>query len=132
MTTLLLSQAYKSPGEKDFHYSGTIRQDRVKSKLPISLVEKFYKTRGHYETIVLSDQSQIVTRWNDNTAVTLISSSCLGNKPLGTAKRYSREQKKYLEVPRPHVVAEYNEFMFGVDRFDQNTNHLGKAIGGKK
>ncbi len=72
-----------------------------------------------------------MTRWNDNSAVTLIS-SCLGNRPLGTARRYSKEQKKYLEVPQPHVVSEYNKFMYGVDRFDQNNNHLRIAIGGKK
>jgi hypothetical protein len=41
-------------------------------------------------------------------------------------------QKKYVEVPQPHVVAQYNKFMFGVDRFDQNNNHLRIAMGGKK
>jgi hypothetical protein len=119
-------------GKQNIHYTGTIRQDRIKGKPSITPVEKFKKkTRGYHETIVLSDQSQIVTRWNDNSAVTLIS-SCLGDRPLGTAKRYSKEQKKYLEVPQPHVVSEYNKFMYGVDRFDQNNNHLRIAIGGKK
>jgi hypothetical protein len=39
--------------------------------------------------------------------------------------------KSTWRFPRPHVVAEYNEFIFGVDRFDQNINHLRKAIGRK-
>lgn len=119
-------------GEKNIQYTGTIRQDRVKGKPSLTPVDKFKKKpRGHHETVVLADQSQIVTRWNDNAAVTLIS-SCLGDKPLGTATRYSRVQKKYMEVPQPHVVAQYNKFMFGVDRFDQNNNHLRIAVGGKK
>jgi hypothetical protein len=119
-------------GEKNIQYTGTMRQDRVKGKPSLTPVDKFKKMpRGHHETVILSDQSQIVTRWNDNAPVTLIS-SCLGDKPLGTASRYSRAQKKYVEVPQPHVVAQYNKFMFGVDRFDQNNNHLRIAMGGKK
>jgi hypothetical protein len=119
-------------GERNIDYTGTIRQDRVKGSPPITKVDQFKKKeRGHHETAVLSDQSQIVTRWNDNAPVTLIS-SCLGDKPMGTAERYSRAQKKRLEVPQPHVVSQYNKKMFGVDRFDQNNNHLRIAVGGKK
>jgi hypothetical protein len=119
-------------GEKNIQYTGTIRQDRVKGKPPLTSVDKFKKLpRGHHKTVIMADQSQIVTRWNDNAAVTLLS-SCLGDKPLGTATRYSRMQKKYMEVPQPHVVSQYNKFMFGVDRFDQNNNHLRVTIGGKK
>jgi hypothetical protein len=118
--------------EKNIQYTGTIRQDRVKGHPPLTPVDKFKKkTRGYHETVVLSDQSQIVTRWNDNAPVTLIS-SILGDKPMGTAARYNRVQKKYVDVPQPHVVSQYNKYMFGVDRFDQNNNHLRIAVGGKK
>jgi Transposase IS4 len=116
----------------NIQYTGTIRQDRVKGKPPLTPVDKFKKKdRGYYETVVLADKSQIVTRWNDNAAVTLIS-SCHGDKPLGTAKRWSRKEKKRIDVPQPHVVGQYNRKMIGVDRFDQNTNHLRISIGGKK
>jgi len=119
-------------GEKNIQYTGTIRQDRVKGKPPLTSVDKFKKLpRGHHETVVMADESQIVTRWNDNAAFTLLS-SCLGDKPLGTATQYSRTQKKYIEVPQPHVVSQYNKFMFGVDRFDQNNNHLRVTISVKK
>ena len=117
---------------ENIQYTGTIRQDRVKGKPPITPVDKFKKKeRGYYETVVLSDKSQIVTRWNDNAAVTLIS-SCHGVQPLGTAKRWSRKEKKRIEVPQPFVISQYNKFMIGVDRFDQNNNHLRIAVGGKK
>jgi hypothetical protein len=119
-------------GEHNIQYTGTIRQDRVKGSPPITSVDKFRKKeRGHHETVVLADKSQIVTRWNDNAPVTLIS-SCHGDQPLGTAKRYNRKEKKYLDIPQPFVVNQYNKFMLGVDRFDQNNNHVRISVGGKK
>ena len=102
--------------ERNYQYTGTIRQDRVKSRPPLTTVDKFKKKeRGYHETIVLKDESQIVTRWNDNSAVTLIS-SCLGDQPMSTASRYSRTAKKYVEVPQPHIINQYNRHMAGVDR----------------
>ena len=80
---------------------------------------------------MLEDGSLIVTRWNDNVPVTLIS-SLLGDKPLAAASRYSRAVQKYTNVPQPHVINQYNKYMGGVDRFDQNNNHLRISIGGKK
>jgi hypothetical protein len=119
-------------GEHNIQYTGTIRQDRVKGNPPITSVEKFRKKeRGHHETVVLADKSQIVTRWNDNAPVTLIS-SCHGDQPLGTTKRYNRKEKKYLDIPQPFVVNQYNKFMMGVNRFDQNNNHVRISVGGKK
>ncbi len=94
-------------------------------------MEKFKKDRGHFETVVLTDQSQIVTRWNENAPVTLIS-SCLGDQPLGTAKRCNKKEKKYMDIPQPFVVNQYNKFMSGTDRFEQNNNHLRISVGGKK
>ncbi len=86
-------------GEHNIQYTGTIRQDRVKGSPPITSVDKFRKKdRGHFETAVLADQSQILTRWNTNAPVTLIS-SCLGDQPVGTAKRYNRKEKKYVDIP---------------------------------
>jgi DNA excision repair protein ERCC-6 len=45
---------------------------------------------------------------------------------------YSRTAKKYLDVPQPDIIKRYNNSMGGVDRFDQNINHLRIKIGGKK
>jgi len=70
-------------------------------------------------------------RWNDNAPVTMVS-SILGDKPMSTARRYNRTAKKYIEVPQPDVVLQYNRNMGGVDRFDQNLNHLRISVGGKK
>ncbi len=118
--------------EKNYQYTGTIRQDRVKGKPPLTSVDKFKKmARGYHETVVLKDQSQIITRWNDNAPVTMIS-SILGDQPMRTASRYLRTAKNYTDIPQPHIVHQYNNYMGGVDRFDQNNNHIRVTIGGKK
>lgn len=114
------------------NYTGTIRKDRVKGNPDLTPVDKFKKAaRGAYQTCVLDDKSQVITRWNDNAPVTLLS-SLLGDQPLCSATRFSRQAKKKVEVPQPDVVKKYNSFMGGVDRFDQNQNHLRVTIGGKK
>jgi hypothetical protein len=95
-------------------------------------VDKFKKkSRGYNETVVLSDQSQIVTWCNNNAPLRLISSS-FGDKPMGTAARFPRVQKKYMDVPQPHVVRQYNKYMFHVYRFDQNNYYLRISVSGKK
>lgn len=102
--------------------------------MPFFSVEGFKKkdkARGYYETAVTQDKSQILTRWKDNAPVTLVS-SCLGDQPLGKARRYSRTDKKYVHVPQPDVIHRYNRYMGGVDRFDQNLHHCRISIGGKK
>lgn len=118
--------------ERGIEYTGTIRNDRLKGGPALTPVEKFKKKeRGYHETIALKDGSQIVTRWNDNSPVTLIS-SVLGDQPMATALRFSRSTDKYVDVRQPDVVKKYNLHMGGVDRFDQNNNHLRIEIGGKK
>jgi hypothetical protein len=116
----------------NYFYTGTIRKDRLKGRPPLTEVEAFKKKeRGYHEAAVLQDQSQIVVRWNDNAPVTMVS-NILGTEPIATCSRYSRTAKKYVDVPQPDIVRKYNASMGGVDRFDQNNNHLRIRIGGKK
>lgn len=73
----------------------------------------------------------MVTRWNDNSVVTM-ASNCHGIAPLGTAKRWSRSERKFLDIPQPHVIDRYNRHMGGVDRMDQNISTYRIAIRSKK
>jgi hypothetical protein len=59
-------------------------------------------------------------------------SNLLGSEPLANCSSYSRQLKKYLNVPQPDIVKKYNSNMGGVDRLDQNINHHRIKIGGKK
>ena len=43
-----------------------------------------------------------------------------GVNPIKKAQRYSKAEKKCVEITQPNVVAEYNYEMGGVNRFNQN------------
>ncbi len=62
----------------------------------------------------------------------MLTRSILRDKPMHTVARYNGGHKKYVDVPQPHVVNQNNKYMFGVDRFNQNNNHLRIAVDGKK
>ena len=57
------------------------------------------------------------TQWFDNRAVQ-ISSLHVGIEPVKEVKRWDNKTKKFVEVPCPAAVDEYNTNMGGVDLFD--------------
>jgi hypothetical protein len=59
----------------------------------------------------------IVVRWFDNSCVNLVSDYA-GIKPVDTVQRWSAKDKQRVDTPRPHIVAEYNKHMGGVDLCD--------------
>lgn len=48
------------------------------------------------------------------------------------AKRYSKLQKKHIEIQRPHMIAMYNKYMGGTDRMDQDIARYRIGVRGKK
>ena len=58
-------------------------------------------------------------RWNDNNVVTLLS-NCFGVQPVTQVKRWSASEKKHIQIPMPNLISQYNRFMGGTDRMDQN------------
>ena len=57
--------------------------------------------------------------WNDNNVVTA-ASNCHGVHPLGKATRFSKAKGGKMAIDVPQLIKQYNTFMGGVDRFDQN------------
>ena len=72
-----------------------------------------------------------VTRWKDNAVVTA-ASTLLRENPVGEVKRWSKADKKHIQVKIPHVIKIYNQHMGGTDRMDQNVNAYRIAVRGKK
>ena len=69
-------------------------------------------------------------RWYDNRQVQC-ASNCAHIEPLGNVQGWSGKDKKYIDVPRPHVVSLYNGGMGGVKLFDMfmalyHLNHRSK------
>ena len=90
--------------KRGYEYTGTIRQDRISGCSPLTGIDQFKKKdRGVHESMTSIDGQLLLTRWKDNSAVTL-ASTVLGSHPTSKVRRYSRAQKKPIEVLRPHVV----------------------------
>ena len=61
-----------------------------------------------------------------------MASTYAGVNPIKKDQRYSKAEKKRVEITQPNVVAEYNYGMGGVDRFDQNIAEYMKTHRSKK
>ena len=89
------------------------------------------KLRGTMDYRCDSANKTVVTRWNDNSVVTL-ASNCQAVNPVGKAKRYSSKERKITAVDEPYVVQYYNQNMGGVDCMDQNISFYRIPVHAKK
>lgn len=55
----------------------------------------------------------------DNAVVTMASTD-VGTENVSSVKRYSQKHKKHINVSRPKLIAQYNQYMGGTDQMDQN------------
>ncbi|RVE42918.1 hypothetical protein evm_012446 [Chilo suppressalis] len=110
--------------------TGTLRQNRLPKECPITKVESMKKKeRGYYEFSCQGDV--VVVRWMDNSVVTVASTDHKVN-PLGFADRYSKASQQKIKVPRPNLIAIYNQYMGGTDLMDAHVNNYRISIRGKK
>lgn len=89
------------------------------------------KERGSFASVISKDDGYIIARWKDNAVVTMASTT-YGVHPLSTASRYSKSEKKQIDLPRPHMITMYNKYMGGTDRMDQDLARHRISIKGKK
>lgn len=111
--------------------TGTIRSNRI-SKNPLKSTAEMKKSaRGTHDYKTDLDRNLTVLCWNDNSVVSL-ASNAVGVNPIRMVKRYSRQEKKTIQVPQPFMIKLHNENMGGVDRSDQNISLYRTGIRGKK
>lgn len=98
---------------------GTIRNNRLRGAEKILPTEKDMKKkeRGAFAEVACNDNRLAVVRWNDNKAVTFLS-SFVASAPVEKIMRYSKYAKKKVEVQCPQIVRQYNKNMGGVDLAD--------------
>ena len=108
---------------------GTLRQNRFQGAPIATKATLDKKERGCYD--YATDGNNLVVSWKDNKVVTTATNYVSCN-PVGTAKRWSKAEKKKIDVPMPHPFKVYNHHMGGVDLFDQFISTYRVRIRSKK
>ena len=109
--------------------TGTVRDNRT-SHCPLQNIKQFKKEiRGSHD--YRNDGSVEFVRWNDNSVVT-IGSNHQSYTPLGKAKRYSRKDKKRIDISQPYMIKMYNEGMGGVYLLDRLLGSYRPQLRSKK
>lgn len=105
--------------QKGIAATGPVMNNRLPKGVKLS-GEKELKARGRgvSEACIRKDKCQLALRWYDNKCITMLS-SIHGQEPEDTCRRWSRKEKKYIDVPRPYIIKMYNLHMGGVDLADR-------------
>ena len=111
-----------------FHATGTVREPRLISSQLESSHSLQKKERGAYDCQF--DKKNEV-KWNDNSVVTL-ATNFQAVEPVLAAKRFSRADRKVVNVTQPNLIAAYNANMGGVDLLDNFVAKYRIAVKGKK
>jgi hypothetical protein len=112
--------------------TGTMRENRMPKECPMSNQNcMMKKNRGEIESAIEKNSGTFFARWKDNGVVT-IGSTIHGINPLSKTKRYSKAQKKVVQVDMPNCVSMYNKYMGGTDQMDENIARHRIGIRGKK
>ncbi|XP_049764426.1 piggyBac transposable element-derived protein 2-like [Schistocerca cancellata] len=96
---------------------GTVRPTRLQGCNLKADSELKKQGRGSYDYRTETERNIIALKWYDNKSVVLVS-SYEGVSPVEPVKRLSVGERKYIDVPRPNIVKEYNRSIGGVDLHD--------------
>ncbi|XP_037943670.1 piggyBac transposable element-derived protein 3-like [Teleopsis dalmanni] len=114
---------------KNFLACGTVRRNRLPSNLSLKGKKELKKGESDY---AFDKQNGIyVISWQDNSLVT-IATNFESMEPMNSARRYNRTLQKYVNLPQPHAIANYNLHMGGVDMADNAISNYRISIRGKK
>ncbi|XP_049772913.1 piggyBac transposable element-derived protein 3-like [Schistocerca cancellata] len=99
--------------------TGTIQSCKVPSLSDLQTDTEMKKAgRGAADQSVRGDGQIAVIKWYDNKSV-IVASSAEGKLPLGRCRRWSKQDKQYVNISRPLAIEKYNENMGGVDMLDR-------------
>lgn len=89
------------------------------------------KECGYYDYCTDANNTCTVTSWNDNRIVLLVS-TCDSTFPVRQTNRWVSKENKKVAVSQSNVALQYNRFMGGVHRMDENIANYRVAIRSKK
>ncbi|XP_046401626.1 piggyBac transposable element-derived protein 3-like [Ischnura elegans] len=112
--------------------TGTIRENRIPKDCPIMPSKEIRnKQRGFYDKCLSEEDSILLVKWVDNSTVR-VATTCHSIQPVAPVWRFSRAEMRNVRIPRPSVISEYNRYMGGTDRMDENVSYYRIGIRGKK
>lgn len=117
--------------EKGAGGTGTIRENRTQ-KCPLEDT-KIMKKRTRGNICFKVDRDVLIAKWHDNSIVA-VASNCHGVSPVCKVERIGVVEGKRtkIQVDCPALIQKYNNYMGGVDRFDENVDSLRVGHRGKK
>ena len=129
-SSVKLAEILKS---KRFGYNGTIKSNRTEKAPLIDSKEMAKRPRGSFDFCLEQGEGIALTTWNDNTVV-LLASAVDPVMPIVKTTRWIAKdaQKKKETVDQSFMVSQYNHFMGGVDRMDQNIDNYRMGVRSKK
>lgn len=99
--------------------AGTIMNNRIPKEIDFKKDNELKKAgRGSFDFLIREDKKMCAIKWFDSRPVHFASSVC-GAEPVGSCTRWSKAERKYIEVNQPAVVKSYNINMGGVDLLDR-------------
>ena len=87
--------------------------------------------RGSCAVLVRQDKKVAFVKWCDNKVI-IMASSVHANDPADLCRRWSKKDKRYMEVKRPAIVRAYNAIMCGVDLCDRMITFYRMKVRTKK
>lgn len=105
--------------KKGIFGTGTLMKNRMPKEAHFTNDKDLLKkSRGTSEQRLRQDSTLACTKWVDKKPIVMLSAA-FGVEPEDKCKRWCKKDKKFLDVPRPSVIRNYNANMGGVDLADR-------------
>ena len=105
--------------QESIGFPGTVKTNMFQHCPLPSKSELKKQPKGSYQSYQEQNSGSKMMVWNDNGAVT-VGSNCESIQPLSNARRWSKEAKDYINVPRPAMIGYCNSSIGVTDQMDQS------------
>ena len=103
--------------EKRFHALGVLKTNRMSGAILKSKGDMKCQGRGAMDSCVSKSSDITIVRWQDNNVVN-VASTFVGMGNIDKVKRWSKNDKAYIDVDCPEIIKYCNDFMGAVDLID--------------